>query len=394
MTADRDRPPSLADVVDGLDRLYDPALAEQWDAVGLVCGDPAAPVRRVLFAVDPVLEVVDEAVARGVDLLVTHHPLLLHPVHGIPTTDPRGLVLDRLVRARVGLVVAHTNADRAAPGVSDALAGVVGLTRTRPLEALPAPALDALTVFVPVADAPALRAALAAAGAGRLGDYTEASWESPGTGRFRPGAGAHPAIGRAGVLESVAELRVDVLVPRAARAAVLAAVRAAHPYEEPAYDLHALAPEPGPTGLGRIGSLPGPTLFGELVRRLTAALPATAAGVRAAGDPAATVRTVAVCGGAGDSLLDTAAAAGADAYVTADLRHHRASTARQPRTDRRGNDDPQPLLVDLTHWASEWPWLPDAATRLRGILTDDGWARPPETAVSTTCTDPWTFVAR
>jgi len=386
--------PTVADVRDCLDRLYDPALAVDWDAVGLVCGDLRRPVRRVLLAVDPVLDVVDEAVATGTDLLVTHHPLLLHPVHAVATTDPRGLVLDRLVRAGIALLVAHTNADNAEHGVSDALAAAVGLSGTRPLDARPGPALDALAVFVPVDAAAAVRTALAAAGAGTLGDYTEASWETAGTGRFRPGPGARPAIGASGVLESVAETRIDVLLPRAARSAVLTALRTAHPYEEPAFDLHALADVAGRTGAGRVGSLPAPETFGAFVRRVAAAVPGTVAGIRAAGDPAARVATVAVCGGAGDSLLGAAAAAGADVFVTADLRHHPASTARQARTARAGGPAAQPLLVDLTHWASEWPWLPDAAARLTAALTVDGWSEVPRVEVSTTSTDPWTSAAR
>lgn len=379
-----------ADVLAALDLLYDPRQAEDWDSVGLVCGDLTAPVGRVLFAVDPVLEVVEEAVRGGVDLLVTHHPLLLHPVHAVATTDPRGLVLDRLLRAGIALIVVHTNADVAEDGVSDALAAAIGLHATRPLRPLPGPEMDGLSVFVPAPAAARLRAALAAAGAGTLGEYTEASWQSEGVGRFRPGPRARPAIGTPGDLESVVEARIDVVVPRARRAGVVAALRAAHPYEEPAFDLHELVGLPGRAGLGRIGSLAAPKPFGEFCRRVAAALPTTAAGVRGAGDPAAPVRTVAVCGGAGDSLLGAAAGAGVDVYVTADLRHHPASTARAPRTDGRGAPGSRPMLLDVTHWASEWPWLARAAARLSGVLAASG-ARPPEMAVSALVTDPWTL---
>ena len=125
----------LAQVIAALDARYPPALAEPWDAVGLVCGDPAETVRKVLFAVDPVEPVVDELVETGADLLVTHHPLFLTPVHGVPADDPKGRLVHRLIRAGAGLFVAHTNADRAAgSGVNDALAAAVGLTEPRPLE--------------------------------------------------------------------------------------------------------------------------------------------------------------------------------------------------------------------------------------------------------------------
>jgi dinuclear metal center YbgI/SA1388 family protein len=126
---------SLREVIAALDARYDPALAESWDAVGLVCGDPDEPVRRVLFAVDPTADVVDEVIETGADLLVTHHPLLLTPVHGVPADDPKGRLVHRLVRAGAALFVAHTNADRAPEhGVNDALAAVLGLRDAVPLE--------------------------------------------------------------------------------------------------------------------------------------------------------------------------------------------------------------------------------------------------------------------
>jgi dinuclear metal center YbgI/SA1388 family protein len=132
-------PVPLREVIAALDARYDPALAESWDAVGLVCGDPDEPVSRVLFAVDPTAAVVDEVIETGAQLLVTHHPLLLTPVHGVPADDPKGRLVHRLVRAGAGLFVAHTNADRApGSGVNDALAAVLGLRDAVPLEPVPA----------------------------------------------------------------------------------------------------------------------------------------------------------------------------------------------------------------------------------------------------------------
>ena len=126
---------TLGEVVSALEARYDPALAEDWDAVGLVCGDPDEPVARVLFAVDPVVAVVDEVVETGAQLLVTHHPLFLTAVHGVPADDPKGRLVHRLVRAGAGLFVAHTNADRApGTGVNDALAAALGLQGTAPLQ--------------------------------------------------------------------------------------------------------------------------------------------------------------------------------------------------------------------------------------------------------------------
>jgi len=160
----------LAEVVAVLDQIYDPRTAEDWDRVGLVTGDLEQPVRRVLLAVDPAQAVIEEAVEWGADLLLTHHPLLLRGVHGVATTDPKGRAVTRLVRAGVALHVTHTNADVADPGVSDALAAALGVLDPGPLEPLNDEARVKLVTFVPVGSVEAVMDALAAAGAGTIGE--------------------------------------------------------------------------------------------------------------------------------------------------------------------------------------------------------------------------------
>jgi dinuclear metal center YbgI/SA1388 family protein len=262
--------PTLGEVVAVLDRFFDPAWAEPWDAVGLVCGDPAAPVHRVLLAIDPVAATVAESAAVGADLLLTHHPLLLRPVHGVAADTYKGRLVHRLITGGIALHTAHTNADVASPGVSDALAAALGLHHTRPLQ-----------------------------------------------------------------------------------------------------------DTDGPRGLGRIGALAEPISLAALARCTAAALPATAGGIRVSGDPARLIRTVAVCGGAGDDLLSDAARSGADAYVTADLRHHPAAE----HVEAGG-----PALIDVPHWSSEHPWLAETAARLKMALGDTV-----EPVVSDLVTDPWSF---
>ncbi|OCI30898.1 putative GTP cyclohydrolase 1 type 2 [Oerskovia enterophila] len=280
--------PTLAHVVRTLEALYPPSTAEGWDAVGLVTGDPAQQVRKILFAVDPVATVADEAIEWGADLIVTHHPLFLRPVHSIAATTFKGSLVHRLVRAGVGLYVAHTNADAAPRGVADALADAIGLVDRSPL--VPAPSA--------------------------------------------PDGGAHPAE----------------------------------------------------TGIGRVGRLEEPTTLRAFAQRVATALPATEQGVRVAGDLDATVSTVAVVGGSGDSLFDAVRSAGADVYVTADLRHHPASELRE-RAEFEGGAAGGPFLVDVAHFASEWPWLRYAAADLTERLADAGTV---ETRVSVRRTDPWT----
>ncbi|MBO3748051.1 Nif3-like dinuclear metal center hexameric protein [Streptosporangiaceae bacterium NEAU-GS5] len=269
----------LAEVVASLERLYDPTRAESWDAVGLVCGHPAQGVRKILFAVDPVAVVADEALSWGADLIVTHHPLYLRGTTTVAATTAKGRLVHRLIKNDVALFTAHTNADVADPGVSDALARAVGLT-------------GPLTPLQPLPDAPRL-------------------------------------------------------------------------------------------GLGRVGHLDSPLSLRDFAAQAASGLPRTAGPLRVAGDPDRQVRTVAVSGGAGDSLLRAAASASADVFLTADLRHH-------PSSEHMESDGP--ALIDASHWATEWPWLADAAERLRSALAVDG--TNVETRVSDTVTDAWTTTAQ
>lgn len=267
--------PSVAQVTGLLVRRYPPSLASDWDAIGLVCGREEASVHRILLAIDPVQAVVDEAIDHRVDLVIAHHPLFLRPVHSVAASTPKGRLVHDLIGHGIALYCAHTNADHASPGVSDALAGLLGLVEVRPLDPLP----------------------------------------------------------------------------------------------------------DGRTGTGRVGRLPEPVTVEQLAEQVAAVLPATSHGVRVAGDPMRPVQVVAVCGGAGDILLDLAAGC-ADAYVTADLRHHRA------QDHLAGLRPPGCALIDVAHWASEWPWLPVAAQELRSDLAELG--ATVEVLVSAIPTDPWT----
>jgi len=369
--------PALADVASLLHEWYPPATADSWDAVGLVYGDPEQSDKKVMFAVDPTPAVAAEAAEWKADLLVVHHPLFLKPVHGFAATTPKGRTLGTLAGAGCALLTAHTNADQAEGGVSEALALALGLTDLEPLVPATGEPVDKLTVYVPSDAAAPVRAALAEAGAGRIGDYDFASFSTQGEGRFRPLDGASPMIGTVGEIETVAEVRIEVILPRHRRRDVVAAMLDAHPYEEPAYDVIELA-DPGrvTTGTGRVGTYPTATLA-EFAEAVAAVLPQTQHGVRVAGDPERTVKRVAVCGGAGDFLLDRVAASDVDVYLTSDLRHHPAAEFLE-----KGG----PALVDVAHWAAEWTWLPAVAARVGEAFGNDV-----DTRVSTLCTDPWTL---
>jgi dinuclear metal center YbgI/SA1388 family protein len=364
----------LADVIDVLEAAYPPALAQDWDSVGLVCGDPGDDVDSVTIAVDATAAVVDEVPDRG--LLLAHHPLLLRGVDTVAASTAKGALLHRMIRSGRALFTAHTNADSASPGVSDALADVLGLV----VEEVLAPAVDGAGndkwgVYVPAENADAVRAAMFAAGAGRIRDYSHCSWGVAGIGQFLAHEGARPAIGSVGSVERVAEDRVEMVAPAPLRGHILAALRTAHPYEEPAFDIVTMASVTADVGLGRIGKLSTPQTLAAFVSRVHDALPGTSWGIRASGHDDAGVSRVAVCGGAGDSLLDIVASAGVDAYVTADLRHHPADEHRR----RSGV-----ALIDVAHWASEYPWCNQAAGVLRDHFGDSLPVR-----VSAIRTDPW-----
>ncbi len=281
----------------------------------------------------------------------------------------------------------------ARPGVNDALAALFDLQDTRPLQPVQARdgRLAKLVVFVPREDRARLLDVLASAGAGAIGAYDRCAWWAEGTGTFRPLPGAQPAIGAVDRIEQVVEARLEMVVPRGRTADVLAALRAAHPYEEPAYDLLPMLdvdPSRASKGLGRVGDLPEPTTLGAFLDVAAARLPRTAWGVRSTGDPDRPVRRVAVCGGSGGELAGAAAAAGADVFLTSDGRHHYTADAVAEH---------DLAVVDAAHWATEWPWLASAADVLRTGLESRAEAGPPDrlllpvTTVSDLRTDPWTL---
>ena len=277
--------PRLADVIAALDHAYDPSWAADWDAVGLVCGDPDAPVERILFAIDPVQATVDEALDAGCRPARHAPSAAAHRRARRPASDPKGRLVHRLIAGGCALVRRPHERRRRDAGVSDALGAAIGLRDLRPLQPDPTETWDKIVVFVPVAVAEPMIDAMAAAGAGsvrrvrpvclvdhRRGHVPSWPWREPDHRRV------------AGTVERVAETRVEMVLPRDRRRAVIAALRAAHPYEEPAFDLYRLDRSVESTrGTGRIGRLPEPMRLADLVRHVATVLPATAGGVRATG---------------------------------------------------------------------------------------------------------------
>ena len=366
-------------VVDALEAAYPPALAESWDQVGLICGDPDANVTKVAFALDCTQEVAERAVAAGAQLLVVHHPLLLRGVHSVAANTPKGKVIHTLLAGGCALFAAHTNADSARPGVSDKLAELVGITPGRPIKPVTLDATDRWGVHVPPAAAADLKRALFEAGAGAIGDYRECAFSFEGTGEFTPVEGANPTDGAVGAHYTADEIRVEFVARAADRRRIVEKLREAHPYEEPAFDVVQMADTRDldtATGLGRIGELEEPMTLREFTQQVANALPETAWGVRAAGDPDQIVRRVAVSSGSGDSFLADVAKLGVDVYVTSDLRHHPVDEHL-----RAGG----PAVIDTAHWASEFPWTEQAESIVAPLSVD--------TEILHIRTDPWTISA-
>lgn len=369
---------------------YPPSSAENWDRVGLVTGDRAAQAGTVMLTVDVTDAVIEHARRIGAGLIIAHHPLLLRGIHAVDPAEPKGRMLTDLIAAGIGVITAHTNADIPVGGVADALASALGVADRRPMVATE-PGLDKITAYVPQEDTETVIAALARAGAGAIGDYDCCAYQTPGTGQFRPLPGADPYLGATGEVTRVTEDRIEMIADRGLRHRIRAALLAAHPYEEPAYDITEVAEPSGAartstpqdtapiSGLGRIGTIAA-TRLADLADQVAAALPATAGGIRVAGDPDQTVARIAIQGGAGDDLLTTAHRLGADVFLTSDLRHHPASEARSWAD--------APALIDVSHWAAEWTWLPVLRDQLGEAFGDQPGL---SVTVDRTRTDAWSW---
>ena len=257
------------------------------------------------------------------------------------------------------------------------MALALGLSDLRPLAADPAEPVDKWVVFVPDENADAVATAMHGVGGGQVGSYECVQFQSTGTGSFRPMEGADPAIGAVGVVSHVPETRIEMIADRRLRDAVRTAMLEAHPYEEVAFDLLEPVARSSDRGHGRIGRLANPMSLADFAQQITERLPGHRSATRVAGDATREIATVALCGGSGDFLLPTANAAGADVYVTSDLKHHPVSE----HLEQQGAC----AVIDVPHWAAESTWLPVAADALVRQLPDVA------TRVSTLVTDPWAF---
>ncbi len=352
--------PKVADIVGIINKIAPTSLAEAWDNPGLQIGDPAAQVTRVMIALDPTPDVIDSALAASCQLLVTHHPFIFKPLKSISTATPHGATIHKAMKGGLSILSLHTNYDIVRDGLNDLLAEKVGLVNCVPLKVTTKSELVKLVVFVPVGQLEHLRSELFPFAAG-MGKYRDCSFTAGGTGTFTPLEGAEPYTGTVGAMSRVNEERLEMLIERIQLPRAVKALLAAHPYEEPAFDLYPLLNEGEKQGLGRIGRLPEPLTLEEYVGRLRSAL--SAPSLRYVGDPAAKISKVALCSGSGSTLLRDAARSGADVLVTGDVKYHEARDA----------EDMGLAVIDAGHFSTEIIMVSEITGRLGRELAEAGY---------------------
>jgi dinuclear metal center YbgI/SA1388 family protein len=350
----------IQDLLGLIHKLYAPELAEDWDNVGLQVGDPGAPLERVMVALDPGLSAVQAARDAGAQALVTHHPLLFRPLKRLTPEDAVGQALWMAVRDGVAIISAHTNLDCAVDGLNSWLAAKLGVKQSIPLQPVTGEYLK-LIVFIPAGHEQSVAKAIFSAGAGQIGAYDECSFRSCGEGTFRPGQGTNPFIGEVGQSEQVDEIRFETIVPKRKLAHVLEKMHKAHPYEEVAYDLVPLQNQVPGAGLGRIGRLEQATTLDVFAARVKAAL--GCGHVRLTGAGSRPVHKIALCGGSGAGLLQTAHRQGADVLVTGDVKYH----------DARQAEELGIALIDAGHFATEKLMIEQVTDSLREAARQRRW---------------------
>lgn len=331
--------PTIRDLTHFMEQWAPLAYQESYDNSGLLVGDPSIEITGVLVTLDATEAVIDEAIAKGCNVIVAHHPIIFKGLKKLTGKNYVERTVIKAIKNDVALYAVHTNLDNVTGGVNFKIAQQLGLQNVQIL-ASKAQTLTKLITFVPMADTQRVLDALHAAGAGQIGNYSHASFRVEGTGAYQAGAGANPAMGQIGEYHQEPEHRIEVILPTHRQERVLAALRQAHPYEEVAYDLILLDNQHGDVGAGAIGNLPEAITEIEFLTRLKTQMNVTL--IRHTPFLNRPIRRVAVCGGVGSFLLDDAIRAGADVFVTADYKYHEFFDAE----DRI-------VIADINHYESE-----------------------------------------
>lgn len=329
---------TIKEVVAFLDSVAPRAYQESYDNAGLLTGDPGWEVNGALVALDATEAIIDEAIQRDCNLVVAHHPIIFSGLKRITGANYVERTIQKAIKNDVAIFAIHTNLDNVSHGVNQQIADKLGLTQTRILHPKKS-MLQKLVTFVPSAATDSVIEALSKAGAGSIGNYDKCAFTVEGTGQFRGNENATPTVGEKGTLERVTENRVEMLVRSLDTGKVLTALHESHPYEEVAYYLTALE-NSTEIGSGLLGTLPEPLDVPSFLQHLKSSMQSNT--LKYTHGYQGSIQKVAVCGGSGSFLRFDALAAGADAYVTSDVKYHEFFDAEDRMT-----------LIDMGHYESE-----------------------------------------
>jgi dinuclear metal center YbgI/SA1388 family protein len=312
--------PAIHDVIQFLEQFAPPVLAADWDNIGLLLGDRSREVQRIMTCLTVTPESVREAIDSAAQLIVTHHPIFFQPVKRLTTDSHEGQMLLTLIKAGISVYCPHTAFDNTAGGINERLASRLGLGDLRSLRPTQSNREFKVVVFVPDSDLSSVSDALFAAGAGNIGQYRQCSFRLAGTGTFFGSDETNPAVGEKGRREEVQEWRLEAVCPQSCLDGVVQAIRQAHSYEEPAFDIYPLYPLPSHRGEGRVGTLAQPLSLAELARITKRQL--NARQVQIIGEADRPVTRIAIVCGAGDDFLPDAVRASAEVLITGEMRFH------------------------------------------------------------------------
>ncbi len=329
----------VKEIVNYLERIAPPFYQEEYDNSGLLTGTLHQEVKGVLITLDCIEAVVEEAIRENCNLIIAHHPIVFKGLKKLNGNNYIEKTIIKAIKNDIAIYAIHTNLDNVAGGVNFKIAQKLGLENVKIL-APKKQLLKKLITFVPQKEKEQVLQALYKAGAGNIGNYSECSYQTDGTGTFRPNEQATPAIGSAGVQETVEEKKLEVIFPAPLEGSVLSALFSSHPYEEPAYDLISLDNKNPEVGSGAIGTLSTPLSESAFLQHLKSSMNLSC--IRHTHFTGKTIKKVALCGGAGSFLLKNAQNSGADAYVSADFKYHEFFDAEN-----------KIIIADIGHYESE-----------------------------------------
>lgn len=329
----------LAELTNYLESLAPLAYQEDYDNSGLIVGRPDQEVYQALISLDCTEAVVEEAIAKGCQVIISHHPIVFKGLKRFNSRTYVERVIEKAIKNGIAIYAIHTNLDNVTGGVNRRICDVLGLKDSHLLSPK-SNLLKKLVTYVPRAQATQVREALFKAGAGHIGNYSECSFNSEGTGTFKGNENSDPFVGLPGEQHHEQEIKIETVYPANLESKILVALFLAHPYEEVAYDLYPITNQHQQVGSGMIGELETPLSEEEFLRHVKYSLKTQV--IRHTELRSKSVKRVAVCGGAGGFLLKQAIAAGADFFITADYKYHEFFDAEK-----------KVVIADVGHFESE-----------------------------------------